>query len=332
MLKRNFIIMLSAALLCSGAWAFAAGKTVGHVCDVEFAAEKAGNSGWVIIDGRSGAEYEAGHIPGAVTYGKPIVTVLKNPVDGRIVSVKEAEKLLGQIGLDNGKGLIIYGKKGDYHVALEQLPIYLGVKEFYYMDGGYEAWVKEGKPVQKEAVKPVPAVFKANVAKPYDKFYVSTKEMIGIAKKKPANVTIIDNRSLKEFQGIENTTLRGGRIPGAIHIGYEMNIDKDSGKMLPIEALQEIYKNVPKNNQVIIYCHRGCRTAYSYYALERLGYKNFRVYEDSWIVYGARPDTPVEEEHYTNMRPVVAQVNDIPGMKARLDYLEERLGELEKKK
>lgn len=330
MKKSGIIMVLSVFIVLYGAVVFAAGKTVGHVCDVEFVAEKVGNSGWVILDGRSGAEYENGHIPGAVTYGKPVVTVLKNPVDGRVVSVKNAEKLLGQIGLDNSKGLIIYGKKGDYHVAVEQLPIYVGVKAFYYLDGGYEAWVKEGKQIQTDPVKPVPAVFKAKVANP--KLYVSTKEMIAIAKKKPAKVTIIDNRSKKEFDGIENTTLRGGRIPGAIHIGYELNLEKDSGKMLPIEELQKIYQNVPKNDEVIIYCHRGCRTAYSYYALERLGYKNIRIYEDSWIVYGARPDTPVEEEHYTNMRPVIGQVNEIGGLKSRLDYLEERLNELEKEK
>jgi thiosulfate/3-mercaptopyruvate sulfurtransferase len=316
-------------MLLSSNYSHGAGKTTGHVCDVEFVAEKAGDANWVILDGRSGAEYEAGHIPGAVTYGKPVVTVLKNPVDGRVVSVKEAEKLLGKIGLNNQKGLIIYGKKGDYHVAVEQLPIYLGVKEFYYLDGGYEAWVKDGKQTQTDPVTPVPAVFKAKITNP--KFYISTEELIQIAKKKPGNVTIIDARSVKEFNGVENTTLRGGRIPGAIHIENEKNLDKDTKKMLPNDALLGIYKDIPKSNTVILYCHRGCRTAYSYYALERLGYKNVRIYEDGWIVWGARPDTPVEEEHYTNMRPVVAQVNDIPGMKARLDYLEERLNKMEKK-
>ncbi len=332
MRKRMLAGIVAAIMVCSGTWAFAAGKTMGHVCDVEFAASKVGDANWVILDGRSGGEYEAGHIPGAVNYGKPVVAVLKSPVDGRIVSVQEAEKLLGQIGLDNSKGLIIYGKKGDYHVAVEQLPIFVGVKEFYYMDGGYEAWVKEGKPVQKEAVKPVPAVFKAKVAKPYDKFYVSTTEMNEIAKKKPANMTIIDTRSKAEFDGIENTTLRGGRIPGAIHIGFEQNLDMDSGKMLPIATLQQVYKDVPKDHQVIIYCHRGCRTAYSYYALEQLGYKNFRIYEDSWVVYGARPDTVIEKETYTNMRGVVKNANEVTGIKARLDFLEERLTEMEKKK
>lgn len=324
-----FLVTCCLALLLSSNYSHGAGKTTGHVCDVEFVAEKVGNANWVILDGRSGAEYEAGHIPGAVTYGKPVVTVLKNPVDGRVVSAKEAEKLLGKIGLNNQKGLIIYGKKGDYHVAVEQLPIYLGVKEFYYLDGGYEAWVKDGKKVQTDPVTPVPAVFKARITDP--KFYVSTKEMISIAKKKPGNVTIIDARSGKEFNGVENTTLRGGRIPGAIHIENEKNLDKDTKKMLPNDALLGIYKDIPKSNTVILYCHRGCRTAYSYYALERLGYKNVRIYEDGWIVWGARPDTPVEEEHYTNMRPVVSQVNDIAGMKARLDYLEDRLNKMEKK-
>ncbi|MBE0602319.1 MAG: sulfurtransferase [Deltaproteobacteria bacterium] len=329
MRKGTSIFLVAAVMVFCSAAVFAAGKTVGHVCDVEFAAEKAGNPGWVVIDGRSGAEYEAGHIPGSVNYGKPIVVVLKNPVDGRVVSVEKAEKLLGQMGLDNSKGLIIYGKKADYHVAIEQLPIYLGVKEFYYLDGGYEAWVKEGKPVQKEAVKPVPAVFKAKIANP--KFYASTKEVMEYVKKKPANVTFIDVRSGAEYDGVENSTLRGGRIPGAIHIAHDASIDKD-GKMKSNEELAEVFKAVPKTNEVIVYCHRGCRTAYTFYALERLGYKNFRVYEDSWVVYGARPDTVIEAEAYTNGRPMVKQGKDISELKAKMEMLEERLNDLEKKK
>lgn len=306
-------------------------KTQGHVCDVDFVAEKVGDLNWVILDARSKAEYEDGHIPGAVNYGKPAVQVLKHPVDGRVVSVKEAEQLLGKIGLDNNKGLIIYGAKGDYHVTCEQMPIWIGVKQYYYLDGGYEAWAKGGKQVQTDAVTPNPAAFKADPSKMNKKLYVSTKEMIDIAKKQPKNVTLIDTRSPGEFDALENSTLRQGRIPGAINIPYEKNLDKDSKKMLSMEALAALYKDIPKDNLIIVYCHRGCRTAYSFFALEWLGYKNVRIYEDSWIVYGARPDTPIENEHYINLRPIVSGAKDVPGIKARLDYLEERLNKLEKK-
>ena len=64
-----------------------------HVCHVDFVAQKLGDPNWVILDGRDAADYEKGHIPGAVSYGKPVVTVLKHPVDGRVVSVSEAGKL-----------------------------------------------------------------------------------------------------------------------------------------------------------------------------------------------------------------------------------------------
>ncbi len=329
---KKAILLVAAVLMLSfipNVHAFV--KTQGHVCDVDFVAEKVGDPNWVILDARSKAEYEDGHIPGAVNYGKPAVTVLKHAVDGRVVSVKEAEKLLGQIGLDNNKGLIIYGTKGDYHVTCEQMPIWIGVKQYYYLDGGYEAWAKGGKQVQTDAVKPAPAVFKADPAKMNKKLYVSTKEMIAIAKKQPKNVTLIDTRSPGEFNAMENSTLRQGRIPGAISIPFEENLDKEAKKLLSLEALAAVYKDIPKDNAIILYCHRGCRTAYSFFALEWLGYKNVRIYEDSWIVYGARPDTPIENEHYINLRPIVAGAKDVPGLKARLDYLEDRLNKLEKK-
>lgn len=315
----RFIVIICFTVLLSMNYAHGAGKLTGHVCDVDFVAEKAGNPAWVIIDGRSGDDYKAGHIPGAVNYGKTIVTTLKHPVDGRVVSVPEAERLFGQIGLDNNKGLIIYGAKGDYHVAIEQLPIYVGVKEFCFLDGGYEAWVDSGKKVDTAKVDPAPAVFKAKVDKP--ELYVSTEDMMGIVKTKRPKVTIIDVRSTKEYNAEENTTLRGGRIPGAISIPVDKNINKETGKMLSIEKLREVYKDIPKDHKVILYCHRGCRTAFAYYALENLGYKDVVIYEDGYIVWGARMDTPVENEHYTNMRPIVLTLES---MKKRLEALENK--------
>ena len=249
---KKVILLFAAVLMLSfipNVHAFV--KTQGHVCDVDFVAEKVGDPNWVILDARGKAEYEDGHIPGAVNYGKPAVGVLKHPVDGRVVSVKEAEKLLGQIGLDNNKGLIIYGAKGDYHVTCEQMPIWIGVKQYYYLDGGYEAWVKGGKQVQTDAVKPVPAVFKADPAKMNKKLYVSTKEMIDIAKKQPKNVTLIDTRSPDEFNALENSTLRQGRIPGAINIPYEKNLDKESKKMLSWRPLPQFTRIFPRITRLL---------------------------------------------------------------------------------
>lgn len=320
MKKITFLVTFCLTVLFSLNYAHGAGKLTGHVCDVDFVVDKVGNADWVILDGRGGDDYKEGHIPGAVNYGKKVVETLKHPIDGKVVSAQEAEKLLGQIGLDNNKGLIIYGTKGDYHVTVEQLPIYVGVKEFCFLDGGYEAWVDSGRKVDTGRVSPIPAVFKAKISKP--EIYVSTEELISIVKTKRDNVTIIDVRSPKEYAAEENTTLRGGRIPGAINIPVDKNIDKTTGKFLAIEKLAEVYKSIAKDSKVILYCHRGCRTAFAYYALENLGYKDVAIYEDGYGIWGARPDTPVENEHYTNMRPIVLTVES---MKKRLDALENKV-------
>ena len=64
---KKAILLVAAVLMLSfipNVHAFV--KTQGHVCDVDFVAEKAGDPNWVILDARGKAEYEDGHIPGAV--------------------------------------------------------------------------------------------------------------------------------------------------------------------------------------------------------------------------------------------------------------------------
>ena len=305
----------------------AAGNLSQYLCDVDFVADKVGKPNWIILDGRGGSDYEKGHIPGAVNYGKAVVTVLKHPIDGRVVPIEEAEKLLSAIGLTNDKGLIVYGKKGDYHVLCEFYPVFLGVKDFVYLDGGYEAWVAAGEKVEKGKISPVPGNFKSTVARP--EMYVSTEEMMRIVKEKSPKVTLIDVRSLSEFTAEENTLVRAGRIPGAINISVDKNLDYNTGRMLPKRFLAEVYKDVPKENRVILYCHRGCRTGYGFIALEMLGYKNVSIYEDSMVVWGSMPNTPIEHEHYINLRAYNGRIGALEG---RIKQLEKELEGLKNKK
>ena len=297
---------------------------LGNICDVEFVKSRAGDPGWVILDGRTAAEYQNGHIPRAVTYGKPVVTTLKHPADGRVVATARAEQLLGQIGLDNDKGLIVYGEKGDYHVAIEQYPLYLGVKDFCFLDGGYEAWVAAGLPVSKTAESPKPATFRAKIAKP--DLYYATKDLIPIVEQGAAGLVFVDTRSAKEFNAEENTVIRGGRIPGAIHVDVKANIDAKTGLMLPLEQLAKVYAGVPKDKTVVLYCHRGCRTGFAFFALQALGYPDVRIYEDGYVVWGNRFDTPVENEHYFNLRPFA---NRIAALEKENEELQERLAAIE---
>lgn len=322
------------ALFAAAAWASTGtvdAKVMGvdthllaNVCDVEFVKARVNDPQWVILDGRDADDYGAGHIPGAVSYGKTVVTTLKHSADGRVVTVARAEELLGKIGVDNDKRLIVYGTKGDYHVTIEQYPVYLGVKDFCYLDGGYEAWVAAGNPVSKQPVVPKPTVFKANITNPG--LYLSTKDLIPIVNEGGRGMAFVDTRSAKEFNAEENTVIRGGRIPGAIHVEVKANLDPKTGTLLPLEKLAEVYAKVPRDRTVVLYCHRGCRTGYAYYALQALGYKDVKIYEDGFVVWGNRFDTAIENEHYFNLRPFANRINEL---EKQNEALEKRIADLD---
>ncbi|ADG81334.1 sulfurtransferase [Thermincola potens] len=271
-----------------------------NIVDVNFVESKIGDPNWVIIDGREKKDYDKGHIPGAVNFPNSIVKTLKDPMDGRVIPGDRMAKLLGEIGVSNDKKVIIYGKAGDYHVLCEMGPLYFGLSEWDYLDSGYEGWVKAGKKVETTPVKPTPATFTAKVVNP--NMYVSTYQMAQIVESKDPKYYIIDVRSEEEFNGQGIQGVRAGRIPGAHSYPVNKNLDKDTKALLPLDKLAELYKDVPKDKTVILYCHRGCRTGFAFLALRALGYKDVRVYEDGFVVWNQWLELPVEEEHFLNFR------------------------------
>jgi len=319
MLKKIIGGAIVVMLILSVSTGFCATSEISNLVDVDFVASKIGDPDWVILDGRSQWEYDQGHIPGAVTYGSPVVGVLKNPHDGQVKSPGELAKLLGQIGVSNDKGLIVYGKKADFHVLTEMSPVYVGHDKYYYLDGGFESWEDAGQKIETEANEPKPATFIAKEVR--NDMYISTQELMGLINDHASNLTVIDVRSDGEFNATDVQSLRGGTIPGAIHIPHDSPIDKETGKFKSLKELEAIYGDIPRDNLVVFYCHRGCRTAYTYMALQSLGFKNVKNYEEGWIVWGNRLDTPVANEHWRNMR----------GMDKKIKYLLDKVAALEEK-
>lgn len=270
------------------------------IVDISFLESKMSDPNWFIIDGREKKDYDQGHIPGAIHLGDAIWKVLKHPMDGRVIPAERMAKILGEAGISNDKHVIVYGAKGDYHVTCEMGPAYIGLVEWDYLNGGYEGWVKAGKKVETATVKRPPATFTPNVKN--QNMYVSTPQLAAIVAAKDSNYYLLDTRSSDEFSGLGLQGIRAGRIPGANNFPPEVNLDKESKAILSTEKLAEIYKDVPKDKTVILYCHRGCRTGFSFLALRSLGYKDVRVYEDGYVVWNAWMELPVDEEHFINFR------------------------------
>ena len=82
---------------------------------------------------------------------------------------------------------------------------------------------------------------------------------------------------------------RGGHIPGAVNI-YWMDFFTGDGNLKSREELASILRRsgVNKDQDVVVYCTGGVRSAMSFFALSYLGYK-VRNYDGSWWDWSRSP-------------------------------------------
>ena len=326
---KGFTIIALALTYVVAIPSFASAEVRGVLVDVPFVRDKIGKVDWVIFDARTPADYKEGHIPGAVNMGiatgkeKASWDIYRDPT-ARWLPVKDLEDLLGMMGINDDKGVIVYGKKGDYHSAVIMMILdYLDHNKAYFLDGGWEKWTSRGGEVETEINKPMRVNFKAR--KVHHDMYVTTEEMINYVQG-PVSVTIVDARSVAEWEGTKMFSVRGGRIPGAVHKPVYDLINKD-GTFVPTSTMKEIYKDIPKHRPAVIYCQRGCRVSFVYMAMKSLGY-DVKYYDDSWRVWGMKENLPAENEQWIHIKKIFVLEKEMKSVKKELDELRLQIKQL----
>jgi thiosulfate/3-mercaptopyruvate sulfurtransferase len=298
------------------------------VVDSKFVQNCIGRSDCVILDTRTAEEYNEGHIPGAVNLGKLAAKALRDPTHRAYTIVPAIEKSLGNIGIADDRQIVIYGKAVDTYYTTVAFWIleYLGCNSSplkctaHYYDGGIEQWeLDNGKLEQKPTVLPK-AAFKARAV---PSRLATTEEVLSVVTGKEKAV-LIDTRTEAEFNGAEIRALRGGHVPGALHIKVQKNYDEKSNRMLSLAEVGALYKDIPSSARVIAYCQTGTRSTYTYLVLRLLGYQNVASYDDSWRVYGSNVNYPAESEQWFDFIEVNQATKDVKELRKELDELQHR--------
>jgi thiosulfate/3-mercaptopyruvate sulfurtransferase len=160
------------------------------------------------------------------------------------------------------------------------------------VDGGWDLWLSEGRPVTDAPVSARPARFTPKI----DDHWIAESETVKAAIGNPDSV-IFDVRSDKEWTGADPMgTKRGGHVPGAVHLDWRETIDQASKRFKPVPVLQQIFAQagLSTDKEVITYCQGGIRAAHTAFALRLAGYEQVRNYERSWYEWGNREDLPIE--------------------------------------
>jgi thiosulfate/3-mercaptopyruvate sulfurtransferase len=253
-----------------------------------------------LVDVRSRAAYDKGHIPGAVNL--PWQTLNVSESDGirnEFASDETFEKALGAAGLSYGDTILIYDTNalpGRAYVAFEYAG--LGART-HVLDGGIGAWKDS---LSTEAVTAAATDFKLTGKNDIrvDKAYVASK--VG-----QEGAVIIDGRNEEAYSD--------GHIPGAKALPAAGLLNKDAtlqSEPLLTALLQS--KGVTQDQEVVSYCGSGVAAANNYLALKNLGYANVVLYDASWDEWSRDPRAgqQVSLANYTFTGAPVDAAADVP--------------------
>ncbi|MEM7592789.1 MAG: sulfurtransferase [Cyanobacteria bacterium P01_A01_bin.83] len=238
--------------------------------------------------------YDQGHIPGSIFWSA--MTQLSSNMSLNL-DPASMSRVLSNSGITNDTTVVtVHGDfVGTSGGTFWQLKL-LGHKDVRILNGGRQKWQEEGLPLTINKTKFKPTTYKI---KDLDhSLRISTIEVQeSIEKNAPI---LLDVRTLQEYRGEiylqapPQADEKGGHIPGAINIDYELAHNED-GTFKSAAQLQEIYGDlISSGKEIIPYCAVGGRSGHTWYVLKYLlGCERVRNYDGSWNEWSRLANAPI---------------------------------------
>ena len=263
-----------------------------------------GEPGLVVVDAswylpamnRSGrAEYEAGHIPGAVFWDLDELSDRASPLPHMLPPFDDLARGIGQLGIGNRDRVIVYDGSGTNLSAARvwwTLRL-LGHDVIAVLDGGLKRWRAEGHPLQSGRASWEPKAYRVERRGDLLRDQAATR-----AAMESGTAGLLDARSSGRFAGTEpepRPGLRGGHIPGARSLPYA-ELSGTDGALLPPDEIRRrfVSAGADLNRPIILTCGSGVTACVLALGLELAGHQDYAVYDGSWSEWGRADGPPVE--------------------------------------
>jgi thiosulfate/3-mercaptopyruvate sulfurtransferase len=160
------------------------------------------------------------------------------------------------------------------------------------LDGGFQKWRREGRPVETGPARPRPA---ANFVVREERPLMAGKEAV-LAAIGDNGVCTLNALSPEQHAGTGgNSYGRPGRIKGSVNLPAAHLIDPATGALLPAVELRRRFEAVGAfGKAVITYCGGGIAASADAFALVMLGHPDVRLYDASLSEWAMNPALPME--------------------------------------
>ena len=269
-------------------FSYATTPTIPNIVSVSWLKSHYNNPHLIIIDTRKEEVFAKGHLKNAIN-----MPVFRDLFDKELMlpSLGFLKTLFSNAGIDNKSLVVAYGNNDMIWAArLYWVVEVLGHNAVGLLDVGYGNWKKDALPLSTEVFHPQKKEFVPNINNNIIETSLSTLVSLGKA-------SILDGRPHAFYRGEKSHAKRFGHIATALNYPGYQNYEKTStgSKLKSLESLKELYKDLPKDKKIILYCEDGADAALNYIMLKQLGYKKASIYEASWLEWGNDFNLPIEK-------------------------------------
>jgi thiosulfate/3-mercaptopyruvate sulfurtransferase len=228
------------------------------------------------------AEYDAGHIAGAVFFDIDEISDTATDLPHMMPSAEKFASRVRKLGLGDGLRLVVYDSQGLFSAPRVWWMLrHMGHDDVVVLDGGLPAWIAAGHPL--EDMPPLARERHFTVRRRAD-LVRDMDQVTGLLANHGAQV--IDARSAGRFEGSApepRPGLPSGHMRGAYNVPFQ-SVVTPQGTLKDVEALRDLMGDagIDLRAPIVTTCGSGITACVLALAFARLGRSDVAVYDGSW--------------------------------------------------